>query len=109
MDSSEPNLCIEKADSFWSRFRGLMFRDKLPSGTGLLLSPCNSIHMMFMRFSIDAVFLDARMKVVKISRGLKPWTGMSACRNADHVLELTAGDADGIFVGDDLSGVIPVS
>ena len=50
------------ADSLFTRFMGLMGRKTLVQGTGLLITPCNSIHMLFMRFPIDAVFLSSGMK-----------------------------------------------
>lgn len=82
---------IELADSFWKRFCGLMLRAELPEGHGLLLDPCNQIHMMFMKFPIDAVFLDPEDRVVICYRSLKPWWGLSSWhRNAVKVLELPA-------------------
>ena len=44
-----------------SRMKGLLGRRDLPPGDGLLLRPASSIHMLFMRFAIDAVFLDKRL------------------------------------------------
>ena len=64
---SEKIFQLEIADTFLKRFLGLMGRKKIPEGQGLLILPCNSIHMMFMRFSIDAVYIDENF-VVKIAR-----------------------------------------
>jgi CheY-like chemotaxis protein len=63
----------------------------MPSGEGLLLRPAPSIHTAFMRFSIDAVFLDANLRVVKLVDNLRPWRTASA-RRARAVLELKAGE-----------------
>ncbi len=41
----------------WAKFLGLMGRADLPAGAGLWLPASNGIHMMFMRFAIDAVFV----------------------------------------------------
>ena len=49
---------VEHAGSFWARFKGLMGRASLPAGSGLWLAD-SSIHMFFMRFPIDALFLGA--------------------------------------------------
>lgn len=87
-------LHIETADNFFKRFLGLMGRKKLPSGSALLITPCNSIHMMFMRFSIDAVYVDKNFKVLKIVRNLTPWLGLSMCLKAESVIEMNAGEAD---------------
>src|SRR3979490_48356 len=55
---------------------GLMFRRTLAPGRGMWLAPCNGIHMMFMRFPIDAVFLDSNERVKKVYRRLPPWYGV---------------------------------
>ena len=48
---------LEVADGLWAKFMGLMGRPGLEPETGLWLTGSNGIHMMFMRFAIDAVFL----------------------------------------------------
>ena len=73
--ASAPFLEILIADSFLTRFAGLMFRKKMPVATGLLLAPCNSVHMCFMRFAIDVVYLDKEYNIIKIVKDLKPWVG----------------------------------
>lgn len=95
----------EVADSFLRRFRGLMLRRALPADGGLLLAPCASIHMCFMRFAIDAVYLDDARRILKIAPHLLPWLGLSCCRGAWGCLELPAGAAArlGLTVGERLS------
>ena len=96
---------VYMADSFATRFRGLMLRprDFLPMGTGLLIAPCNSIHMMFMRFTIDVVYIDKNYKVLKQVPNVRPWLGLSACwhKNIWATLELPVGsiEAYGIQAG----------
>ena len=92
----------ELADTFWTRFRGLMGRATLPEGEGLLIRPTGEIHMFFMRFAIDAVFCDRELRVVKVVRHLKPWR-LAAARGANVVIELAAGAADGVEPGDRLA------
>ena len=87
-------LDVELADNFFGRLRGLMFRRQLPEGCGLLLAPCNSVHMLFMRFAIDVIYLDENFRIKKIVRNLRPWIGMSACFGAWGALELPKGDSD---------------
>ena len=48
---------LETADGLWGKFLGLMGRPTLPDGACLWLPESNGIHMMFMRFPIDAVFV----------------------------------------------------
>ena len=83
-------LRVEQARSFWQRFWGLMGRRRLPKGEALLLAPCNSIHMCFMRFAIDAVYLDEDYRIIKVVRYLRPWLGVSMCLGACAVLEVAA-------------------
>jgi uncharacterized membrane protein (UPF0127 family) len=92
---------LEVANSYWARFRGLMLRGPLPQGGGLDISPCGSIHMMFMRFPIDAVFYDGDGKVTKVGRRVRPWIGMAfGGKGAKGVLELPAGAAANVEPGD---------
>ena len=96
-----PFLKILIADSFLTRLAGLMFRKKLPEATGLLLTFCNCVHMCFMRFAIDVIYVDPNFRVIKIVKNLKPWIGFSICRNAWATLEMSAGEAErcGLSVG----------
>jgi uncharacterized protein len=80
------------ADRFWTRLKGLLGRKELPPGEGLLIVPTNSIHMFFMRFAIDAVFLDRESRVITVVPDLRPWR-MATRRGAKSVLELPAGEA----------------
>ncbi len=99
-----PFLEVAIADSFFMRLRGLMGRKTLPNASGLLLTPCDSVHMCFMRFPIDVVYLDKDLIILKVVKGLKPWTGLSMCRGAWAALELNAGEAErfGCVVGGQL-------
>lgn len=96
-----PFLEILIADSFFTRLAGLMFRKPLPVATGLLLSPCNSVHMCFMRFAIDVVYVDKEYTVLKVVKNLRPWIGLSMCTKAWATVEFAAGEAErcGLEVG----------
>ncbi len=101
---------LEVADSLWEKFRGLMGRPGLEPDAGLWLTGSNGIHMMFMRFAIDAVFLGApdpghagARPVLSLHRGLRAWTGVvPLVRGANGVLELPVGaiERSGTAVGD---------
>ena len=82
----------ELADSFLTRLRGLLGRRGLATGEGLLIAPAPSVHTCFMRFAIDAVFLDADFRVLEVRPHLRPWR-LAGARGARHVLELRAGGA----------------
>jgi uncharacterized protein len=89
------------ADSPYRRMRGLLGKKYLRQGEGMLLRPGWSIHTAFMRFPIDAVFLDADQVVIKIEHDVGPWSTVS-CRGAREVVELPAGECRrrGLEVGD---------
>jgi uncharacterized membrane protein (UPF0127 family) len=82
----------EVADNALRRMKGLLGRSSLGVGEGLLIRPASSIHMFFMRFPIDAVFLDRTLQVVGIAESLRPWR-VAGRRGARAVLELPAGEA----------------
>ena len=87
-----------------------MGRPSLADGAGLWLPDSNGIHMMFMRFPIDAVFLGrpqdgdpSARPVVSVHRDLRAWTGLvPLVRGAHGVLELPVGtiEASGTQTGD---------
>ena len=86
-------LCVgDLADRPLRRMRGLLGRRGLPAGEGLLLSPAPAIHTAFMRFPIDALFLDRDLRVLHIVEQLPPWR-MASKSHAHAVLELCAGES----------------
>jgi uncharacterized membrane protein (UPF0127 family) len=99
---------LDVAGSWLGRLRGLMFRQSLEAGSGLYLSGTNSVHMMFMRFPIDVLFLGARrtdgtQPVVALRPQLRPWIGVVWwVRGAHGAVELPAGAlaTSGLRVGD---------
>ena len=84
----------EVAETFAERVRGLIGRDGLAPGAGMLITRCNCIHTCFMRFPIDATFLDGRGVVVKVVRDIRPWRlFVWGGFRATQVLETAAGTA----------------
>jgi uncharacterized membrane protein (UPF0127 family) len=80
---------LETPRTMFGRGLGLMFRKTLEPGRGMWIVPCNGIHMMFMNFPIDAVFLDGRGRVKKVYRRLPAWWGIVPLEWGAHsVLEL---------------------
>ena len=82
----------EVAERMIPRMRGLLGRDGLGPGEGMLLRPAPSIMTFFMRFPIDVVFIDKAQTIMKIAHSLKPWRTVGARRSA-AALELPAGTA----------------
>ena len=92
------------ADSFLWRGLGLLTRSGLTDGEALRITKTSVITMWFMRFRIDAVFVDRHGRVVRVAERLRPWTTMVAARGAAEVVELPAGVAakTGTQAGDEL-------
>lgn len=84
-------LRITVANNFVQRLRGLMFKKTIAENEGLLITPCNSIHMFFMKFAIDAVFLDKHHCIVELKEHVKPWSIIPPVKSAHATLELPAG------------------
>ncbi|HEU5243705.1 MAG TPA: DUF192 domain-containing protein [Gaiellaceae bacterium] len=94
----------EIPESAFGRARGLLGRDGLEPGEGMLIDRAGSVHMFFMRFPIDVVFVDRDRRVVGVRHGLRPWR-MAGARRAVAALELPVGAAAaaGIEAGDVLA------
>jgi len=97
---------LEVRRSLPGRAAGLMFRRALLPGTGMWIVPCDGIHMMFMNFAIDAVFLDRQNRVKKVHPRLPAWWGVVWFQWGAHsVLELPAGSTEalGLKPGDEIA------
>jgi uncharacterized membrane protein (UPF0127 family) len=81
---------IRVADTWWRRAVGLLATPDLSDPCGLLISPCNSVHTLGMRYAIDVLFLGADGEVLKLVPALKPLRA-AGCRGAKSTLELRAG------------------
>jgi uncharacterized protein len=82
---------VEVAAAIAERLRGLLGRTELPRGSALAIAPCAAIHTFFMKFAIDAVFLDRSGRVVRALPGLPPWRATRFHLRAAQVVELPAG------------------
>jgi uncharacterized protein len=89
-----------RASALQERALGLLGRAPLRAGEGLWLEPCGSIHTWGMRTPIDALFLDQELRVLRVTRGLRPWRIGWAPRDTRSVVELPAGAAAGVSVGE---------
>ena len=79
--------------------RGLLGRDGLDPGAGLLLERVRSVHTVGMRFEIAVAFLDADLRVLELVR-VPPGRVLMPRWGARHVLELRTDTA--LRVGDRL-------
>lgn len=86
-----------------SRRRGLLGREFLEPGTGLVIAPSQGIHTFGMRFAIDVVCVGRDGQVVKVRPGVPPRRLVLALR-AFAMVEVAAGRSDevGLVAGDQL-------
>ena len=86
---------IEVAATAAKRARGLLGREALAAGEGLLFKHCSSLHTFFMRFPIDIVYADKDGRVLKIATAVPPFRMCMAPRRSFYALELPAGSLVG--------------
>jgi uncharacterized protein len=87
------------------RVLGLHLWPQLQPGEGLLLPGANSIDTTFMKYVMDAVFVDDQGRVTKVVHRMKPWRIVPLARRAKDCVELPAGaaEASATEVGDQLA------
>jgi uncharacterized membrane protein (UPF0127 family) len=95
----------EVAERTIARMRGLLGRDGLGPGEGMLINAAPSVMTFFMRFPIDVVFIDRAQTIVKIVHNLGPWK-TAAARKAVAALELPAGTAAALHLEPGMSLVL---
>jgi uncharacterized membrane protein (UPF0127 family) len=82
---------IEVASTAAQKVRGLLGRECLEDGQGLLFKGASSLHTFFMRFPIDIVYTDRQGKVLKAASDVKPFKLVAAPLRAYYAIELPAG------------------
>lgn len=93
------------ARSFWARGKGLLGRNRLDRGEGLIIYPEWSVHSFFMRFPIDIVFVSKDDVIVGMTAHMLPNRPFAGTWGARYVVELPAGTiaATASQVGDQLA------
>lgn len=82
---------IEVASTAAQKVRGLLGKECLEDGQGLLFKSCSSLHTFFMHFPIDVIFADRNGKVLKAASDVKPFKLVAAPLRAFYAIELPAG------------------
>jgi len=97
---------MKLATSFFDRLRGLMFRSEMPDCDAFLINDCISIHTCFMKFEMDAIFVNDKGKIIKIIRRMKPWRFSLFYYRAARVIEMDGGKfPDDLHEGQELEFV----
>jgi uncharacterized protein len=82
---------IEVAQTASQKVKGLLGRDCLEEGQGLLFKGAGSLHTLFMRFPIDIIYTDKKGKVVKVANAVGPFRLVAAPMRGYYAIELPAG------------------
>lgn len=100
-DNQEIATDVRIADTFITRFKGLLFDKELGEGQGLLIRPCGQVHSIGMKFVIDVIFLTKSGEVVYTEKEMAPGAIGPNVRHCAQVLELRSGTIDkmGITAG----------
>ena len=80
-----------KANGFLARMVGLLGRGELASEEALIIDHCQSIHMLFMRFPIDVIFVGRDNRVVGLSQNIKPFQLSKIFFKSSYAVECPVG------------------
>ena len=86
---------VKVADNPWSRMVGLLGKKALPPDQALLIRPCSSVHTFFMRFDMDAIFIDRENRVLKVVQKMRPFR-FAGARRSRAVIEFMGGALEGM-------------
>lgn len=79
------------ADNFMARLVGLLNQSQIVPGEALVISPCQQIHMFFMKFSIDVIFVNNSDIVVGLVENIQPFAMSPIIRNSYRAIEVPSG------------------
>jgi uncharacterized membrane protein (UPF0127 family) len=96
-------LRVEVCRTFMSRLRGLLGRSSLSASDALLILPCKSVHTVGMKFAIDVVYLDISGNVLATHLHMVPYRSSRGPKGSYAVLEVSAGVAQALTIGDRFS------
>lgn len=82
---------MDVADTFLTRLKGLMFKKEMPENYGLMIYPCNSIHMFFMNFPIDVLFVNDKDEIIDFLEDFQINKISKIYNKAKYVIELPSG------------------
>ena len=91
---------VDRPQSPGKRLLGLLVRPPLEAGEVLWLDPCGGVHTWGMGYAIDVLFLSRENHVLGVTHGVRPWRMVFAPRGTRSVIELRAGEAQQVEVGD---------
>lgn len=88
------------ARTWVARIQGLLGTQTLPPGEALIIDPCTSVHMLFMKYAIDVLFCSNDGTVIYTCRQLRPWRFSPLVLRGRYVVELPAGTVDAFRINE---------
>ncbi len=88
--------------SILSKAKGLMFTSGIKNKGLVFYFPkeqINSLHMVFVFYPIDVLFLDKDRKVVEIKRNFKPFSAYIPKKKSKYVIELPKNTTKSVELG----------
>jgi uncharacterized membrane protein (UPF0127 family) len=82
---------VRVASTFWTRLKGLLGAPPLQPGEGMLIDPCQAVHMFGMKQALDVAFVGADGQVIAVYHDLRPGQRSKYHRPARQALELPVG------------------
>ena len=82
---------IVVANTVWTRLKGLLGAPPLQPGEGMLLDPCQAVHMYGMKQALDVAFLGGEGQVIAVYHHLRPGQRSKFHGKARQALELPVG------------------
>lgn len=89
--------------SLHGRLLGLILWPPLSPDEALWLNPCGAVHTWGMHYAIDVLFLDAELRILGVKTRVRPRHVVFAPKGTASVVEMRAGRAGDLAVGDQLS------
>jgi hypothetical protein len=91
---------LVRADTWWSRLRGLIGSPPLAPGEALWIEPCSQVHTHFMGYPLHVAFVDRAGRVLRVKHDLPTWRFSPWVRGARAVIEVTGAVACPIAEGE---------
>ncbi len=106
MEQTKPQKIVFRSgyqlcDSFFSKFKGLMFSKPKILAFRFSKEQRHLLHMFFVFFPIDVLFLDKNKTVIEIKKNFRPFTVYNSKEKAMYVIEIPAERIEGkVNLGD---------
>ena len=97
LNATQKTVICENAEiarTIFLRMKGLLGRASIQDSQALIITRCKSIHMVFMKFPIDVIFVDSKRIVVGLVRNIQPFQFSPYFLKADYVIECAPGIID---------------